>query len=532
MARFNQNVVSNGAGAKTSNYEGGEAYNLTPELDLYTKVCTASLQSKFYEPNVSQQLGTLRSTIAKVDAELVCKMAVYAREKMHLRSIPLVLLVELFKNFEDGKQKGKRDGTLLKKTTSRVIQRADEITELLAYYLQANGRKQGMGPNGVQNKVLNKLPNAMKKGIAEAFRKFDEYQLAKYNRDHEVSLKDALFLSHAKPLNAEEKRHFYKLASDNLDVPHTWEVEFTKLGSQKYASDVEKNKAFSTKWAEMINSGDLGYMAMLRNLRNILKYGASKDLVKEICEQISDSDSVHRSKQLPFRFWSAYNELTAVQQDFDTFAVKKVLAALEKAVLASVDNLEGFDDDTRVLVACDVSGSMQKNVSEKSKVQYYDIGLLLGQLLQSKCANVITGFFGNSWKVVNLTSDNILQNTMELRRREGEVGYSTNGHKVIEWLVEKKMAVDKVMIFTDCQMWDSERMEGSISKAWDKYRALFPKAKLYLFDMAGYGTTPLQIRKDKGVHLIAGWSDKIFEVLSAMEKGGDAVSMIREKIVL
>ena len=523
MARFNIQTEA----PKVQNYAGGEAFSLVPEMELYTKICTASLQPKFYESNVKDQIENLRQLISKVDAETVCKMAVYAREKMYLRSVPLVMLVELFKNFEDGRQKGKRDGSLLRRTTTKIIQRADEITELLAFFSQANDRK--------DKKKLNKLPNALKKGIAESFRKFDEYQLAKYNRDGDVKLKDALFLSHAKPRNAEEKRLLHRLAQDNLEIPHTWEVECTKIGSQKFSSEKEKQEAFSSKWSSMVESGDLGYMALLRNLRNMLKYGASKELVKNVCEQLTDPDSVLRSKQLPFRFWAAYNELDSIKEEYDSFAVKKICTALEKAVKVSTQSLKGFDDDTRVLIACDVSGSMQKPVSEKSKVQLYDIGLLLGQLLQERCKSVVTGFFGDTWKVVELTGGDVLRNTLDLRRREGEVGYSTNGHKVIEWLISKKLEVDKVMIFTDCQMWDSENRphfstKGSISKSWSEYRKMFPKAQLYLFDMAGYGTTPLNIQKNVGVHLIAGWSDKIFEVLDSLEKGGNAISMIKEKI--
>ena len=125
---------------------------------------------------------------------------------------------------------------------------------------------------------------------------------------------------------------------------------------------------------------------------------------------------------------------------------------------------------------------------------------------------------------------------MQIHRREGEVGYSTNGYKVIDWLIENDIRMDKVMIFTDCQMWDSEHCRGwlcrekYVSESWHKYKAKYPDAKLYLFDLAGYGTTPLDLA-EQDVYLIAGWSDKIFDVLKAVDEGEDALSEIR-KIVL
>jgi hypothetical protein len=43
------------------------------------------------------------------------------------------------------------------------------------------------------------LPAQMRKGLARAFGKFDEYQLAKYDRDGVVKLRDVLRLARPKP---------------------------------------------------------------------------------------------------------------------------------------------------------------------------------------------------------------------------------------------------------------------------------------------------------------------------------------------
>src|SRR5690606_31659009 len=120
---------------------------------------------------------------------------------------------------------------LVSKTIYNIIQRADEITEVLAYYQMANKRQ--------ETKKLNKLSKQVQKGIAMSFSKFDEYQFAKYNRNTEVSLRDALFLSHPKAHSEEEQSLFSKIVNQTLSVPFTWEVELSKLGQQKFNSDAE-----------------------------------------------------------------------------------------------------------------------------------------------------------------------------------------------------------------------------------------------------------------------------------------------------
>ncbi len=491
---------------QTVNYQDEKAFVLTPQLELYTAVATAALSDQFYE-KAEDKLNRLRDLISKNDADFVAKLAIYAREQMHLRSVPLVLTVELAKQ-----QKG---NNIVGKLTNRVIQRADEITELLAFYALANER--------TAVKKLNKLSKQLQKGLAGAFNKFDEYQFAKYNRDAEVKLKDALFLVHPKAKDEAQQLLFDKIVKDALQVPYTWEVELSVLGQQKFDTIELKQAAVKAKWEELIFSNKLGYMAMLRNLRNILEAEVSKAALEKVCEYIANEKAVANSKQLPFRFLSAYRELKELQNG----RTGKVLDALETAVVLSAKNIAGYDEDTKVVIAADVSGSMQKPISAKSKVLHFDIGLMLAMLLQSRCDNVITGMFGDTWKTISVPKKNILSNVLEFYKREGEVGYSTNGYLVIKDLLQRKKAVDKVMLFTDCQLWNSNHNGENIANLWKQYKKLAPAAKLYLFDLAGYGNMPLNVQRDD-VYLIAGWSDKIFNVLKAIEDGSDAIKMINE----
>jgi 60 kDa SS-A/Ro ribonucleoprotein len=489
-----------------TNYAGDKAYKLNPELELYSAVVTAGLNDNFYEKS-DVRLARIQELMLKNDPEYIAKLAIYARTEMHMRSIPMVLAVEL--------AKANSGNAIVGKTVSGVVKRADEITELLAYYQMANNR------NDV--KKLNRLSKQVQKGLSESFNRFDEYQFAKYNRDTEIKLRDALFLVHPKAKDETQQTVFNKIAANELAVPYTWETELSALGQVKYETEKAKALAFKTKWEELIDSNKIGYMALMRNLRNILEANVSASHVLKVCDYLSNETAVANSKQLPFRFLAAYREIKLLTSDLAAM----VLNALEDAVVISAKNIKGFDENTRVLIACDVSGSMQKAISAKSKVLLFDIGLMLGMLMQSKCKRVMSGMFGDSWKVINMSNRNVLANVNEFYKREGEVGYATNGYKIIDDLINRKVEMDKILLFTDCQLWDSQFGGSSLAKSWKTYKTMFPNAKLYLFDLAGYGTSPVSLQNND-VCLIAGWSDKVFDVLYAIENGERAVEKIKQ----
>lgn len=491
------------------NFEGAPAFQLSPETELYTAVATASLGNHFYE-SADTRIGRIRVLIKKNEPEFVAKLAVYTRTEMHMRSVPLVLLVEL--------AKASSGNTMLSTAVEKVVRRADEIMELLAYYQLSNER--------VERKKLNKLSKQIQKGLAKSFNHFDEYQFAKYNREAEVSLRDALFLVHPKAKDEHQQLLFNKIANEELAVPYTWETRFSELGKQKFENDNEKQAAKRKEWEALIDSKQVGYMAMMRNLRNIILAEVSVEHMIKVCAFLSNEENVANAKQLPFRFLAAYREIKILNSD----VVSMVLDALEKALSYSVKNVKGFDEYSRIVIACDVSGSMQKPISARSKILLFDISLLLGMLLQSKSKRVVTGMFGDTWKIINMPGKNILSNVDEYYKREGEVGYATNGHKVIDDLIKRKVCVDKVMMFTDCQMWDHPNTGESIQASWNKYKKMSPNAKLYLFDLAGYGNSPIDM-KGQDVFLIAGWSDKVFEVLNAIEAGDSAIDKIKQVVL-
>lgn len=515
--RLIQNII------RVKNHESEDAFQLDPAMELYTAVVTWNLNDSFYEKNTTR-LNRVKALILKNDPVFVGKLAIYARTKMHMRSAPLVLLTELAK-LHSGDH-------LVSRVTEKVVIRADEITELLACYELLNGRN--------RKKRLNRLSKQLQKGLQSAFNRFDEYQFAKYDRNAGIKLRDALFLVHPKAKDDAQQSIFDKIASGTMQTPYTWETELSALGKVYFNAERKRAAAFKQKWEELIDSGKLGYMALLRNLRNIEAANVTEKHLKKVCTTLTSVENIARAKQFPFRYLSAYRELldtpaktdwTSQLNNFFTgtdqqSARGKLRNALEKAVSISAANIKGFNERTRVLIACDVSGSMQTPISARSKILLYDIALMLAMLLQSRCANVRTGMFGDFWKVITMPKDNILHNVQEFYKREGEVGYATNGYLVIKELLLDKVKMDKVMIFTDGQLWNSHGYGGHINELWELYQKnIAPKARLYLFDLKGHSTTPLQVLNNN-VYLIAGWSDKLFEVLDALENGGSVLNEI------
>ena len=136
----------------TTNYEGAQALALTPKMELYTAIATTMLSDSFYE-KADERLARIQKLVSAVDAPFVAKLAVYARTKMNLRTVPVVLATELAKQHTGD--------SLVRKTINGIVQRPDEITEMLAYYSITNGR--------TGTKKLNKISKQVQKGLAASF---------------------------------------------------------------------------------------------------------------------------------------------------------------------------------------------------------------------------------------------------------------------------------------------------------------------------------------------------------------------------
>lgn len=313
-------------------HEGAVVRSITPIQELRRSVLATLLwEDTFYESGVD--IGKrIQDTAAKVKAEDVAKLAIEARTT-GLRHAPLLLLLNLIK----------RGGKGVADTIADVIRRPDEITELVSLYWKFNPGKD--------------LSAQMKKGIAKAFNKFNEYSLAKYNRDGDVKLRDALFLSHAKPKDEAQAVIFKKLVDNALAVPDTWEVQLSG-GADKKAT-----------FERLITEGKLGYMALLRNLRNMELNSVDRKIVREAIRQGDKSGYV-----LPFRYLAAAK------------AAPTYTGELEEALLKSLEQSPKLKGRTILIV--DVSGSMQSALSSKSDMTREDSASSLAIILREVCDEV------------------------------------------------------------------------------------------------------------------------------------------------
>jgi hypothetical protein len=151
-----------------------------------------------------------------------------------------------------------------------------------------------------------------------------------------------------------------------------------------------------------------------------------------------------------------------------------------------------------------------------------DLGLVLAFLLREGLQADIS-IFGTRFSRIEPINRLALDNIIEGRRLQNSVGLATNGHLVIEYAIDRAKNgkfYDHIMLFTDCQLWDTDdydpHCESRMQKEWRKYKAIHPEAKLWIFNLAGYGTSPIKLTSN-GAHLISGWSDMMFKLLEQLK---------------
>lgn len=323
-------------------HEGGTAKHINAEQELRRSVMACLLwEDGFYESGeeIGKRIAALCHSVA---LGTLSALAIEARTQMNLRHAPLLLVREMARH-----PKLKNNPGLVSKTLEGVIQRADELTEFLSIYW-----RDGRVPLSAQ----------IKKGLALAFQKFNEYELAKYNRDNAVKLRDVLFLSHSKPQTAEQEDLYKRLIDGNLATPDTWEVALSGGADKKEV------------WERLLSEKKLGALAFLRNLRNMDESKVSDEAIKTYAETLK-TDRV-----LPFRFIAAAR------------AVPRFEPMLEYLMLKQEH--EKLSGETVLLV--DVSGSMSEELSAKSDMRRIDAAAGLAILLREMTDNLRVYTFNDS----------------------------------------------------------------------------------------------------------------------------------------
>lgn len=469
MSKFNFTKTN-----KTVNRSGYVAYPMKEKEHLVTAVLTTMFGEPKYYGSTDNEIVRLATQCAAKDPEFLCKLACYARNEGNMRSVSHVLVAVIAHEAREFTRSAIRN----------TVVRPDDITEIMACYEAMYGKP---------------FPNAMKREIAEVIQKFDEYQLAKYNgRGKSISLRDVIRITHPAPKDKETEALFGKVLSDTLETPYTWETELSARGNTREV------------WNELISSGSLGYMAILRNLRNIIMSGAD---VEPALKVIADPERVRKSRQLPFRFFSAYRELSAAG-----LVTAEVHRALEAALSYSVDNIETLKG--RTLIAVDVSGSMTWRVSAHSKVRSCDIAALLGAMASRICEDAEVCFFDTSYRMARYGKyDSILENAL----KHTSAGGGTDLSLPMKYALEDDRArtlhpFDRVIYLSDNECNSSYRgLNATVQGLVDRYRSRYNRNFwVHGIDLAGYGT---QQFCGTNFNVIGGWGDTVLEFIQLAEAG-------------
>jgi 60 kDa SS-A/Ro ribonucleoprotein len=427
--------------AKVRTHEGGPAKAITPEQALRRSVLACMLwEDEFYEEGV-QIAGRIRELVPKVDAAKVAALAVEAREAMKLRHVPLLLVREMARHASHR--------ALVAQTLTRVIQRADELSEFMAIYW-ADGRAP--------------LSGQVKKGLAAAFTKFDEYALAKYDRAGVVRLRDVLFLCHAKPIDADQAGLWRRLIEGNLFTPDTWEVALSGGGDKR------------AHWERLLAERKLGALALLRNLRNMKDAGVSEEAV------IHALSAMKTERVLPFRFLAAARYAPQWEE------------ALEQAMYKAIAGREKFAGRTVLLV--DTSGSMDAPLARRSEMLRMDAACGLAVLLREVCETVEVYSFSDKLVRVPSRRGFALRDAIVSSQPHG-------GTQLGHALTSLRESYDRIIVITDEQSHD---------------RVPAPHGRGYVINVAsarngvGYGAW---------TH-IDGWSEAVVDYLHSLEAEANA----------
>lgn len=432
------NVASQYPFARTA--EGALAARNTPELELRRLVTTCMLWEDGFYIDGKSIAERIKELVKQVSPEFAAAVAADARGNQHLRHVPLLIVREMARLPNHKKIVGK--------LLPDIIMRADEITEFLAIW-QVDDPKP-------LSKTLSKQA---KLGLAKAFLKFDEYQLAKYNRDGKIKLRDALFLCHAKPDSDARDVLWKKLINNQLTPPDTWEVALS--------AGANKGETFQ----RLMSEKKLGGLAFLRNLRNMQQAGIPRSMIKNYAEV------ANFSRVLPFRFIAAARMVPGYED------------ILEPIMLRTAQERKKFKGKTILLV--DVSGSMGDRLSSKSDLTRLDAAKALAILLREQCEECVILTFHNYVEQVPPRRGFALADAIGSHRGGTNLGLAVQTANSYNY--------DRLIVLTDEQSHD---------------RVGSPNRKGYMINVAsnrnGVGTDIW--------HRIFGWSEAIVDYIQVYEE--------------
>jgi hypothetical protein len=516
----------------TINLAGGTAFDMSAELELVTILLSSFVQDKFYR-GANAELARVKQLVDKLDPLFAAKAAIYARQEFGMRSITHMLAGELA-----AKIKGQ---PWAKDFYHKVIRRIDDMSEILAYYLNNYGTKKestsvdkfGKPKKKKQDKmVLRAIPNAMKKGFAAAMSdyytypdgtpkrhpdghpfkgqiafKMDDNLVSKWKKDSaEISLVDIVNLVHP---NQGKRGDFinnvwHRLVRGELKLSkETVENAMSRIG--QVAETTEQKEQLSVEaWKNKLKDGSTsGYLNTIRNIRNMVNLNNS-ELTEMLIKAITDEKEIKKSVVMPFQFMTAIEEISKIG------GTGKVMTALHQAVDMACQNVPNFPG--RTLIAVDASGSMFPGWSHKEGSSPIDHASIMAAALYKRIENSDLIIFGTNAEYYSpAKTSSVADITSRIKARQFG---GTNFPTVFDLASAHNIAYDRVFILSDMQSW--QHGYNGVSDSFHAYKKrLGVNPKLYCYDLAGYGTLQFP---EANVYTLAGFSEKVFDLVAQLEE--------------
>ena len=469
--------------------------------------------------DVAREVIATAVDVAKSDnPEDLLAIANWLRNDMYIRLTPQVILV-IASRMGDTK-------SLVRKYAPCIVKRPDEVKTCLLIHRFLFGYKS--------------LANGLNFGLGDALAGFGERGLMKYDSPGFPTWKDVLGWVKRKkdwPLKDEVAKYFVTgdvvdgrktpiiYARKKLAKRDTFDDESKRLAQKSLVNWEVLRSQFKGDakdvWEFLIDEKLLGYMAMLRNLRNILQANVSGEHVQRVSNFISSRDAVLRSKQLPFRFLSALKAMEV--SDVDIADRNELAAAVE---LASNYACENIHLPGVTAIFADNSGSMDQPVSAKSTVTCKDAANVLCGIVAKAAERPYVCAFATAVAPVRFTKTSTVLGVAGKVENADTQGWNTNAYKIPKWLADNGIKADRVIVLSDMQCWDDTSCTGSgysygggrersLCDAWGRYASSNKDCWLHSIHLNGYGDSPV----DEGsrVNQLSGFSEKVFDMLMQSE---------------
>lgn len=485
MANFNKTAKAK----TTTSYEGGTVYEKDTAEDWLNFLMSCMLEDRFYENSATQTERYMKLTEEMAELygnEFIAKASMFARNELGMRSIAQLTAAWLNNKTFDGKRRYFKS----------FCHRADDVAETFAA-IEMLGQKRS---------------HATVRGFGDYMSGLNEYSIDKYKMDgKDYNMFDCINICHPKSSAVDA----YK--NDAIKSAGTWEQKIS-------ASTSDKDKA--DKWYELVMSGSLGYLALLRNLRNIFDavehLDAEKydEYTKAVFSQLTNEQAIRKSLVFPYQIYSAYKAL----HDANVTRLD-LMCALSDAFVISVKNMPKLDGNNVIML--DVSGSMSDRISAKSSITIKEAGAVYAAaIFYMNPDNTTIIKFGTDAKVAKPNRNANVFDLVNYIQDNENLGYGTQIDSAFRKL---KWSCDRIFLISDMQIMGNNSYWGDCdgTKTYNEYVGRYGSCKMYSFDLGNYHTQVAN-HKNPNVHLFTTLSSKVFDFIELKESNVNIVDYINE----